>query len=471
MPPQKPKDWTDVLNTVAYGYASLQQHGDDWRDPVSHFVMNFDTGSMSENCLNLNVWTQELGQGKRPVLVWIHGGGFQNGSSFEMLPYDGENVVRRGDIVFVSLNHRLNALGFLDLSTVGGDEFKSSANVGMLDIAAALEWVRDNIEHFGGDPNNVTICGQSGGGGKVNALMRMPAAKGLFQKAIIQSGSFRRFREPADSSRVGQALAKRLGVEGHDLTKLQDLPYDELMAAANQAVQDLRKENRDATMMGRFGWGPTADGTVITSNGAKDFSLGIPLIVGFTRNEMATSAFDRSIDNLSAEEAKSRLEKMYPGKGGALYSAFQKEYPDGTPEFLYSVGAAMMFSGEAIKQIEERAGQAGAAPVYGYRFDWRPDIYDGRLGAFHSLEIAFTFDNTERWASATGGGERAQRLATLMSQAWINFARSGNPNHRELAHWPACDNSDKPFMVFDDVCRIVNDPDAASYKLLHRSEG
>jgi para-nitrobenzyl esterase len=176
LPPRKPQPWKEVFNAVAYGYACLQKHGDDWRNPLSHFVLNFENGQMSEECLNLNVWTQSLDNARRPVLVWIHGGGYQNGSSFEMLPYDGENLCRRGDIVFVSVNHRLNTLGFLDLSSVGDDSFRSSANAGMLDLGAALEWVRDNIAHFGGDPGNVTICGQSGGGGKVNALMRMPNA-------------------------------------------------------------------------------------------------------------------------------------------------------------------------------------------------------------------------------------------------------------------------------------------------------
>jgi para-nitrobenzyl esterase len=465
--PQKPQRWTEVLNTVAYGYACQQQHGDDWKNRLSHFVLNFDFGMMSEDCLNLNVWTQSLDKGKRPVLVWIHGGGYQNGSSFEMRCYDGENITRRGDIVFVSVNHRLNALGFLDLSTVGGDDFRTSANVGMLDLMFALEWVRVNIQRFGGDPTNVTICGQSGGGGKVNALMRMPDAKGLFHKAIVQSGSFTNFRNPADSSRVGAQVAKSLRIQGSDLTKLQNLPYDQLMKTSSQAIDDLRKDSASASPIGPFGWAPTADGKVITGNGSNDFSAGIPLLVGYTRNELASSAFDPSVDDLTLDLVKARVEKMQPGgKGTALLAEYQEEYPSAGPAFLYSVVASMMFANSAISQIEERASKSDGAPVFAYRFDWCPDIHDRKLGAFHSLEIGFTFDNTARWDSATGGGERAQSLASRVSQAWIDFARYGDPNHASLPKWPAYNVSEKSVMVFDDACEVRRSPDERAHQIL-----
>ena len=429
--------------------------------------MDFDAGMMSENCLSLNVWTQGLDQGRRPVMVWIHGGGFQNGSSFEMKPYDGENIVKRGDIVWVSVTHRLNLLGFLDLSIVGGEEFATSANVGMLDLVATLEWVRDNIAQFGGDPNNVTICGQSGGGGKVNALMRMPAAKGLFQKGIIQSGSFRNYRNPKDSSQVGEELVKKLGIQSGDMKKLQELPYDQLNSTLNEITNDLRKQAGERSpMMGRFGWAPTADGKVILANDAQDFSTAIPLIVGYTRNEMATAAFDPSVVDLTADQARTRVERMYPNeKAQALLEEYQRRYPRATPAFLYSVAASMMFANGAIVQMEERASTAGAAALYAYRFDWCPDIYDGRLGAFHSLDIAFAFDNTDRWDSATGGGERPRRLASVMSEAWIHFARSGNPSHRNLRQWQPYSVADKDTMIFNDVCRTAKGPDQNAHKI------
>ena len=468
LPPHKPVPWKDVSNAVAYGYASLQRPGDDWRDPVSHFVMDFEHRGMSEDCLSLNVWTPSIDNARRPVLFYIHGGGFQTGSSFEMRSYDGENIVRRGDIVFVSVHHRLNVLGFLDLSSVGADEFESSANAGMLDLVEALNWVQENIANFGGDPSNVTICGQSGGGGKVNALLRMRRAKGLFHKAIIQSGSMRIFRDPKDSSRVGEGIVKRLGIEGRDLRELQQVPYDSLLDAASEVITQLNKEvGESSPMMGRFGWGPTADGLTITGDKAEDFSAGIPLLVGYTRNEIGTSAFDSSIDNLTADEAKAKLEKMYPRKTvAALVTDYQRQYPNCTAAFLYSVIASMIFADGAMTQVEERAARKDRAPVYCYRFDWCPDIYDGQLGAFHSLDIGFTFDNTERWDSATGGGERAQELASRMSQAWISFARSGNPNHRELPEWPTYSTSEKAVMIFDDLCQVLKGPDDNAHRIL-----
>ncbi|MDE3167698.1 MAG: carboxylesterase/lipase family protein, partial [Acidobacteriota bacterium] len=395
MPPVPRTPWTGVFPAVAYGYACPQIHGKDWANPESHFLFNYDVGEMDEDCLRLNVWTQGLDAGKRPVLVWIHGGGYTNGSSFEMIPYDGENICRRGDIVFVSVNHRLNVLGFLDLSGVGGAAFAPSANAGMLDLAAALEWVRDNIAQFGGDPGNVTICGQSGGGAKVNTLMAMPAARGLFQRGIVQSGSLSLYRAPANSRAAGDRLAEKLHVNRDSIATLQTLPYGELMAAATSVIAELNRSEGGAGIMGRFGWSPTADGTVVTGKPAvgdgPELSAGIPLIVGYTRNEMSTSAFDPSAGNLTEAEVRRRLERTYPGKSAALLEAFRADYPSaGWPE-LYSMAASMFFANGSIRQVEERA-RLKPTPVYAYRFDWRPDIRNGNLGAFHSLDIAFTFD-------------------------------------------------------------------------------
>jgi para-nitrobenzyl esterase len=465
MPPVKPEPWKGIFNAVAYGYACLQVHGNDWQDSVSHFALNFENGMMSEDCLKLNVWTQAVDSGKRPVFVWIHGGGFSNGSSFEMLPYDGENFCRRGDIVFVSLNHRLNALGFLDLSTVGGPEFASSANVGMLDLVAALEWVRDNIAQFGGDPGNVTICGQSGGGAKVNALMAMPSARGLFHKGIVQSGSFRMYLTPDDSRLIGEGIAKKLNLQGRDLTQLQELPYDRLFAVADETIKGLSQAGSKPAM-GRLGWVPTVDGKVIVSRSPDKLSPDIPLIVGYTRNEMATRVFDPTLDDLNEEELLPRLQGSGARNAPELLALYRSKYPNATSAFLYTAVMSMLFADPAMAQVEQRAASGGAL-VYAYRFDWCPEIYDGRLGAFHSLEIAFTFDNTDRWDSATGGGERAQALASVMSQAWINFARSGNPNHRALTRWAAYNNEQKSYMIFNDTCVIESGPDQGAHQILN----
>ncbi len=470
LPPRQLEPEKEVFNAVAYSYACSQRVGDDWVNPVSHFVLDFMHRGMSEDCLNLNVWTRSVHNSKRPVLFYIHGGGFQTGSSFEMQSYDGENVVQRGDIVFVSIHHRLNVLGFLDLSTVGGDQFKSSANVGMLDLVAALKWVAENIANFGGDPSNVTLCGQSGGGGKVNALLRMPSAKGLFHKAIIQSGSFQTFREPKDSCRVGEGVVRKLGIVRGNLSTLQEAPYDSLYDAASGVIADLKKEAHDTGLMGRFGWAPTADGEIITLNGSEDFSAEIPLLVGYTRNEIYTSAFDPSLDSLSMEDATARLAKMYPERIlNTLTSEYRGQYPDCTPAFLFSVLTSMMFADGAMSQVEQHAARSNVAPVYFYRFDWCPDIYDGRLGAFHSLDIGFTFDNTDRWESATGGSERARDLAARVSQAWINFASTGNPNHRDLPVWAPYTISSRATMIFDDLCRVLSSPDDPAHRIINQT--
>jgi para-nitrobenzyl esterase len=314
----------------------------------------------------------------------------------------------------------------------------------------------------------VTICGQSGGGGKVNALMRMPSARGLFSKAIVQSGSFKAYRDPKDSSQVGEALVRKIGIQGKDLTKLQELPYDQLHIALDDVTADLRRNAGERSpMMGRFGWAPTADGNVITSNDAEDLSSQIPLMVGYTRNEMATAAFDPTLVDLTLEQAMARLQNIYPKeKASALMAEYQKLYPKADAAFLYSIPASMMFVNGANVQMEERAAKTSAAPLYAYRFDWRPDICDGRLGAFHSLEIAFAFDNTDRWDSATGGGERARRLAAAMSEAWILFARHGDPNHRDLPEWKPYSTNGKEMMIFNDVCEVAKGPDQNAHLIL-----
>jgi para-nitrobenzyl esterase len=474
MPPVKPESWTSVKDTVAYGFACQQVHGPDWDNPLQHFVMNFDFGLMSEDCLSLNVWTQGPGDGKkRPVMVWIHGGGFQNGSSFELACYDGENLCRRGDVVLVSVNHRLNVLGYLNLATAGGPAYAPSANVGMLDLVAALEWVRDNIEAFGGDRGNVTIFGQSGGGGKVNTLMAMPKAKGLFHKTIVQSGSMRMIGKPEDTARVGEELLKQLKVAPSELEKLHDLPYAKLMAAVRVAGEAANRDRpRPPGSLPGLGWRPTADGTIVAGapfiTGGPRLDADIPLLVGCTLNEVSPSAYDEALESLSREALLERVARTYEGKAPAIVAAYEKEYPAARPIDVLSMVESLRMGGGSLTQAQEKADQGGA-PVYAYRFDWRSDILDGRLRAFHALDMAFTFDNTVRWEAATGGGERAQQLASRMSEAWIRFAHTGDPNHRHLPQWPPYDRTGGAVMIFDDHCRVKRHPDGEVRKLVYGS--
>jgi para-nitrobenzyl esterase len=476
MPPVRPEAWTAVKDTVAYGFACHQIHGNDWDDSRQHFVMNFDFGLMSEDCLSLNVWTPGVGDGKkRPVMVWIHGGGFQNGSSFELACYDGENLCMRGDVVVVSVNHRLNALGYLNLATVGGAAYASSANVGMLDLVAALEWVRENVEGFGGDKGNVTIFGQSGGGAKVNVLMAMPRAKGLFHKAIVQSGSMRMMGEPEKTARVGEELVRQLGIGPGQLEKLQALPYGELMAAARAAADRIPRESPrrpGRPAMPGLAWMPTADGTIVAGApfvpGGPRLDGDVPLLVGCTLNEVSPSAYDEALESLTAEDLAARVAKTYGDKSAALIDAYKREYPRARPIDILSMVESLWMGGGSLTQAGEKADQGGA-PAYAYRFDWKSDICDGRLRAFHALDMAFTFDNTARWESATGGGARAQRLAARMSQAWIDFARTGDPGHRDLPEWPRYQRTSGAVMIFDDHCQVRNHPDAEIRKIVYGS--
>jgi para-nitrobenzyl esterase len=466
--PQKPQAWSGVLDAIGYGHACSQSHGDEWVYPLAHFVMQFDYGRMSEDCLNLNVWTPEIGNARRPVFVWIHGGAFSNGSSFEMPCYDGENFARESGMVFVSINHRLNALGFLDLSGVDGAQFGDSANVGVMDLVQALQWVRANIAAFGGDPANVTICGHSGGGGKVNALMRMPSAKGLFHRAIIQSGSLRDYRPSTDGRQVGALVMEKLGL-GRDVSKLQSVPFQTLLDTSQTAIAELtaRAGPTSGRPFGGFGWQPTADGHIITSNEQGEVSPALPLLIGYTRVELASLAYDATIGGLTHDSAVARLAVTHGAtRAQKLYDLYRREYPQETAEFLYGCVGALFLSDYSMAQVNERASTKGSGPVYGYRFDWRSNTSDGRCQAFHGLEIGFAFANTDRWATATGGGSRARALAQRMSRAWIAFAGTGNPNHTGLPQWPAATGPNPAYMIFNDDCRLATDPDRAAHAIL-----
>ncbi|MBD0377494.1 MAG: carboxylesterase/lipase family protein, partial [Flavisolibacter sp.] len=314
MPPQKPKPWTDVFPAVYWGNAAPQILDNFYSNRYLAFTDDWHYDDVSEDCLSINVWTPGYKDGKkRPVLLWIHGGGFTSGNAIEHPEYHGENLARFGDIVFCSLNHRLGPLGFANFAGVGGEQYAASGNVGMLDIVAALEWIRDNISGFGGDPNNVTIMGQSGGGSKVTTLTAMPSAKGLFHKAVALSGSSIRVAEKDESEKLGAYILKEAGLSASQIDKLQQLPWKEYYAIATNASKKLREDLGITTPFGG-GFRPVNDGLYIPQHPyypePTPLAANIPMIISTTFYERSPSAFDSSLENITMEKAKELLKQI-----------------------------------------------------------------------------------------------------------------------------------------------------------------
>jgi para-nitrobenzyl esterase len=475
MAPTKPQAWTGVRSALAWGFASPQIPSEHWDKDEVAFVYEWNPGAQAEDCLRLNVWTPGLDQHQRAVMVWLHGGGFAVGSGNEMNVYDGENLARH-DVVVVSLNHRLGAVGFLDLSSLGGERYAASGNVGLLDIVAALEWVRDNIASFGGDPSNVTVFGQSGGGGKVNALMSMPQAKGLFHKAIVQSGSMRRMLTPEFSAKLAAAVLSEAGASKGSLAALHELPFDRLVTAAQIAAKKVypAPDYSHPLDFGRHcefnAWGPTVDGAILPEHpfgtGAPAASAGVPLIVGSTLTEFAIGFLNPDFEKLTFDELRGRLVASHGAEQGQrVLDAFRRGHPEASAAKLFAIWFSSGARHAALQQARLKAAQGGA-PAYLYWFAWDSPILDGRLHSFHCADLPFVFDNTDRCDHMTGGGPEARALANRISTAWVQFARTGNPNQGGLPPWPAFDSARRSTMIFDSACSVKDDPDGEELKAL-----
>lgn len=455
MAPEKPASWTGIRSSLTYGAVCPIDATTSVNDDIE-FPFHHDWGYPNEDCLKLNIWTPAIhDQTKRPVMVWLHGGGYTAGSSIELPSYDGENLSKKGDVVVVSINHRLNVLGFLDLSAYG-DKYKSSANVGMIDIVAALQWVKDNIAQFGGDPNNVTIFGQSGGGAKVNTLMSAPSAKGLFQKAMVESGSFEgKFMESDVSKRIAATLLDELHFQASQVDSLQKISYDRLNAAGHKALAKVQAELKaEGKTIPAFGlnWEPVHDGTFLPLQlddpKVLEISKDIPVLVGSTKNEFFASIINPAISKYTMDEVKKELAKKYGDKTDAYIAAVNKAYPNTTKPSDYLDVDLSLFRPGVVWQANRKAA-AGGAPVYMYMFGWQSPVYDGRFKAVHCMDIPFEFDNIARCEEMTGGGKAAQALATKMSLAWINFATTGDPNAKGLPNWPKYTAENGALMFFD----------------------
>jgi para-nitrobenzyl esterase len=465
MPPQKPAPWTEIKPTIWWGNTAPQNMDRRYANPHASFADHWNYDDVSEDCLKLNVWTPALADGKkRPVMVWLHGGGFTNGNAIEQDGYHGENLSRKGDVVFVSINHRLGPIGFTDLSGVGGAKYAASGNASQLDIIASLEWVRDNIANFGGDPGNVTIMGQSGGGAKVTCTMAMPASKGLVHKGVALSGSMLKANDQEYSRKLGQFVMEEAGLTPATLDKLQEIPWREYIDIAGKAMDRMRKENPLPGFRG--GFGPVADGVNVPKgeffSNPNDHTAEIPLMICTTFHEWGATRTNPKLEAAGEPEAIEALKSRFGDKSAEVYRAYAANFPGKKPAEIMTLAASNRQNAVACGNAKSKQ----KAPVYMAWFGWEPNLYNGRMRAFHCIDICFWYDNTDRMYTHTGGGKRPRVLSEKMSASLLSFMKTGNPNAGTLPNWPKFTAQNGETMVLNDQSEVKNDPDRNARKAL-----
>ncbi len=448
MPPRKPEPWTGVREAFQNGPTAPQLGG-----PPNPLILNHRQPAVEgEDCLVMNVFTPGVNDGrKRPVMVWLHGGGFTSGAG-SAHAFDGNYLARSGDAVVVSVNHRLNIFGFLYLADAGGEKYADSGNAGLLDMVAVLEWVRDNVAHFGGNPGNVTIFGQSGGGLKISTLLAMPPAKGLFHKAIIESGSLLTGIHRDEANKTTQRVLAKLGLQPNHVDELQKLPVDRLLSAI---------DNRgSAPGSAPFNFAPVVDGRALPRDpfdpAAPDISADVPLIVG-TVNTEGTFFTQPDSPLFSLDEAGMRtcLTSRFGDAADKLIDLYRKEMPNASPSQIYFLITA--FPTAAITQAERKAAQ-GKAPVYMYLFAWETPVEGGKRHSPHTVELPFVFNNVEEQPEEVGNGPELQPLADKVSGAWAAFAHTGNPSVAGTPKWLAYTAAERATMIINNEWKLVNDP-------------
>ncbi|MCJ8008867.1 carboxylesterase/lipase family protein [Lederbergia wuyishanensis] len=449
--PTEVQPWEGVKEATSYGYVSpllKQEH------PSGELLVPHRYWPMDENCQYLNIWTQSIDENaKKPVLVWLHGGGFSAGSSIEQVAYDGENMSKFGDVVVVSLNHRLNILGYLDLSPFG-EKYNNSGNAGNADMVAALKWIQDNIENFGGDPSNITLFGQSGGGMKVWTLMQTPEADGLFHKGIIQSGLIDGFvaTEKVDGTEIVKALLNELGYGEGEVEKLETIPYPLLAEAYNKVSEKLSKEGHYVGCTPIHNDFYVGDPRVV---GFTDHAKTIPVMVGTVFAEFP--AFGPGIadkEKLSSDQMEEFITIRYGENSEKLISLFKEAYPEKNLTDLLFIDS--LFRAPSIDFIAKKA-EHQEAPTYSYMFSLEFP-YDGGRTAWHCSEIPFVFRNTDKVPVCNIHGV-SDLLEKQMFDAWVSFAKNGTPTSNDLPEWPACKPGDEATMIFDRACEVKHNYD------------
>jgi para-nitrobenzyl esterase len=463
MPPRPAQPWPGVRDALAYAGQAPQS---DWvsrsRIPLAGILGPADNSRETEDCLTLNVWTPGLADGvKRPVMVWLHGGRFAFHSA-NWRVYDGTNLARRGDVVVVGVNHRLNIFGFLNLGDIGGPDRMHSGNAGMLDLVAALRWVRENIGRFGGDPGNVTIFGESGGGGKVSTLLAMPAARGLFHRAIIQSGAAIRLSTRERATKLAEAVHAELGLGRAECGRLQTLLAERLLAAIEPARRAVGPSRWP--LLDRYDFGPVVDGRDLPLQPfdptAPEISDDVPLLIGDTKDEIALYLMDDDEvwnGTLTEAELRARIAVVASADTDNVIETYRAMFPNASPaERLIAALTGSNFWIRSILLAERKAARR-TAPVYMYSFAWETPAFDGRLKSHHTIDLPFVFDNTDI-APTTAGAPGARELAAAVSATWAAFARAGSPENPALPSWPIYRQEERATMVLDTTCRAENDP-------------
>ena len=473
LPAKPPTPWSGEYPALVYG-ANCPQTLHPWTSLEQTFLQDWDDGWQSEDMLKLNIWTPSL-TGKLPVMFYIHGGGYSFGSSYELPSHKGAQMARYHEVVQVTVNHRLNILGFFDLSEIGGSAYEDSANVGITDLVAALRWVHENIENFGGDLDRVMIYGQSGGGAKVTTLMGMPSAAGLFHRAAAQSGGGGNIPTREQQTEVARLVMKDLGLGPNDIESLQKLEWSRLVAAGNAAVAKINPPG--PPMMGpsgpgkpRVGWSPCVDGKVINMrsffDAAPEVSKNVPMLIGSVSEEG-----NRMSSKPTEEEWRASLAKAYgEEKATAIVAVLKKAYPQKQIRTLsYMCSGSPGLNGLVMRnnvvKMARLKHELKAAPAYAYYFTWQTPILDGIPGAWHTADLQFCFDNTKRCEQGTGNTPEAQALGKKMAASWAAFAATGNPSTPGLS-WEPTDPETNRTMIWNNQCRMAEDPDGEARRII-----